>query len=74
MPSAKKTVMKIIKDYVLVLDSSDSFGDTIVGGVSYFSLILYVKISFCLLERTICKLILHSERILEILRLGRGFH
>ena len=37
--SVKKTVTKIVKDYVLVLDSSDSFGDSIVGGVSYFCLI-----------------------------------
>ena len=32
--SVKKTVTKIVKDYVLVLDSSDSFGDSIIGGVS----------------------------------------
>ena len=36
----KKTETIIIKDYVLVLDSSDSFGETLAGGVS--ALILYI--------------------------------
>merc|ERR1712156_299603 len=31
----KKTVTKIVKDYVLVLDSSDSFGDSISGGNAF---------------------------------------